>query len=148
MDTQQTQTFWQRYGIFIKSILVGFLILVLLIPTAFIHELVGERQQRQQEVIKEVSSKWASAQTVTGPFLIIPFTDTQTDDKGKVFLYKKFIHYLPEQLNVDGKLIPEIRHRSIFKIILYKSDLVLTGKFLPVNLSGLGIDPASVQWMK
>lgn len=146
MDTQQTQTFWQRYGIFIKSILVGFLILVLLIPTAFIHELVGERQQRQQEVIKEVSSKWASAQTVTGPFLIIPFTETQTDDKGKVFLYKKFIHYLPEQLNVDGKLMPEIRHRSIYKIILYKSDLVLTGKFLPVNLSGLGIDPASVQW--
>lgn len=146
MDTQQTQTFWQRYSIFIKSILVGFLILVLLIPTAFIHELVAERQQRQQEVINEVSSKWAAAQTVTGPFLIIPYNETQRDDKGKVFFIKKNIHYLPEQLNIDGQLIPEIRHRSIFKIILYKSDLVLTGKFIPLHLAALGVDSSSVQW--
>ncbi len=146
MDTQPTQTFWQRYGIFIKSILVGFLILVLLIPTAFIHELVAERQQRQQEVINEVSSKWAAAQTITGPFLIIPYNERQTDDKGKVVLIKKYIHYLPEQLNVNGQLIPEIRHRSIFKIILYKSDLVLTGKFIPLHTATLGVDSSSVLW--
>ena len=133
MEAQQTQTFWQRYGILIKSVMVGFLILILLIPTAFIHELVRERQDRQKEVIAEVSSKWASAQTVTGPFLLIPYNEAQKDDKGKIVLIKRLIHYLPEELNVDGKLLPEIRHRSIFKIVLYKSDLTIKGKFACTN---------------
>ena len=63
MDTQQ-QTFWQRYGLFFKSMVVGFLMLVLLIPASFIQDLVRERQERQTEVIAEVSSKWASAQKI------------------------------------------------------------------------------------
>ena len=146
MDTQHTQSFWQRNGILLKSMMVGFLMLVLLIPTAFIQELVKERQDRQKQVIEEVSSKWASSQTVTGPFLLLPYIESQKDDKGKIVQIKRMIHYLPEQLNIDGKLLPEIRHRSIFKIVLYKSDLTIKGKFLPVNFTTLGIDPASVLW--
>jgi inner membrane protein len=146
MDTQHTQSFWQRNGILLKSMMVGFLMLVLLIPTAFIQELVKERQDRQKQVIEEVSSKWASSQTVTGPFLLIPYIESQKDEKGKIVQIKRMIHYLPEQLNIDGKLLPEIRHRSIFKIVLYKSDLTIKGKFLPVNFSTLGVDPASVLW--
>lgn len=146
MDTQQPLSFWQRYGIFIKSILVGFLILVLLIPTAFITELVRERQQRQQEVIAEVSSKWASAQTVSGPYLIIPYLATEKDEKGNALTTRRIIHYLPDQLQIDGQLFPEIRHRSIFKIILYKSALTIKGKFLPVSLTQVGVDPSTVLW--
>ena len=71
MDTQHTQSFWQRNGILLKSMMVGFLMLVLLIPTAFIQELVKERQDRQKQVIEEVSSKWASSQTVTGPLPVL-----------------------------------------------------------------------------
>ena len=47
METQQTQTFWQRNSIMIKSMIVGFLIIVLLIPAALIQDLVHERQERQ-----------------------------------------------------------------------------------------------------
>lgn len=146
MNTQQQPSFWQRYGIFIKSVLVGFLILVLLIPTAFIVELVRERQDRQREVIAEVSSKWATAQIVSGPFLLIPYHEKIIDDKGKVILVKRMMHYLPETENVNGQLFPEERHRSIFKIILYKSDLTISGKFLPVQLAEIGVDPADVLW--
>ncbi len=146
METQQAQSFWERYSILFKAMMVGFLMLVLLIPTAFIQELVKERQDRQKQVIDEVSSKWASSQTVTGPFLLIPYIESQKDDKGKIVQIKRLIHYLPEQLNIDGKLLPEIRHRSIFKIVLYKSDLTIKGKFLPVHFSTLGVDPASVLW--
>jgi inner membrane protein len=146
METQHTQSFWQRNGILIKSVMVGFLMLVLLIPTAFIQELVKERQDRQRQVIDEVSSKWASSQTVSGPFLLIPYIESQKDEKGNIVQIKRLIHYLPEQLDIDGKLLPEIRHRSIFKIVLYKSDLTIKGKFLPVNFSTLGVDPASVLW--
>ena len=145
MNTDQL-SFWARYSIFIKSMLVGFLVLILLIPTAFIMELVRERQNRQREVIAEVSSKWASAQTVSGPFLMIPYQEKFVDDKGKVTMIKRMMHYLPESENINGELVPEERNRSIFMIILYKSDLTISGKFLPVQLSQVGIDPADVLW--
>jgi inner membrane protein len=144
METQQT--FWQRNSVMIKAMVVGFLVLVLLIPSAFIMSLVNERSQRQEEVVQEVSSKWALAQTFTGPFITIPYTVTQLDEKGKQFGIKKVAYFLPEQLLVNGKLIPEIRSRSIFKVALYKTDLNISGSFSPINVKSLGIDPATVNW--
>ncbi len=145
METQQL-TFWQRNAVMIKAIIVGFLVLVLLIPSAFIQSLVQERKQRQEEVIQEVSSKWALAQTFNGPFLVIPYLQSLPDEKGKVMQYKRMAYFLPEQLIINGNLIPEIRYRSIYKVVLYKSDLKISGSFQPVQLQNLGIDPATVNW--
>lgn len=146
METQQTQTFWQRNSIMIKSMIVGFLIIVLLIPAALIQDLVRERQERQEQVIAEVSSKWANGQKITGPFLVVPYVTTQTDEKGKTYSVKHNAYFLPEQLSINGKLEPEIRKRSIYKVVLYKSDLQISGHFAPLNFTALGIDPSTVQW--
>ena len=146
METQQTQSFWQRNSIMIKAVIVGFLILVLLIPAALIQDLVRERQQRQEEVIAEVSSKWANGQKITGPFLVVPYTLTEKNDKGQFYSVKYNAYFLPEELNINGQLFPEPRNRSIYQVILYKTDMKLTGKFSPLNFSTLGIDPATVNW--
>ncbi len=60
-----------------KAAITGALILALMIPTIFISELVSERKQRQLEVAREVSSKWAEAQTLSGPFIYLPYLVTQ-----------------------------------------------------------------------
>lgn len=146
METQQTQTFWQRNSIMIKAVVVGFLILILLIPTGFIQSLVKERQERQQEVIAEVSSKWASGQKISGPFLLVPYVTNEKDEKGNTYTVKRNAYFLPEKLVVNGKLDPEIRNRSIYKVVLYKTDMKLSGTFAPLDFKSLGIDPASVQW--
>lgn len=146
MDTNQTQTFWQRNSIMIKAIIVGFLILILLIPAGFIQSLVRERQERQEQVIAEVSAKWANGQKITGPFLLVPYLTTEKDAKDKIITVRRTAYFLPEQLNIKGKLIPEIRKRSIYNIVLYKSDLSINGHFSTLNLTTLGIDPAAVQW--
>jgi inner membrane protein len=146
METQQTQSFWQRNSIMIKAVIVGFLILVLLIPAALIEDLVKERKQRQEEVIAEVSSKWASGQKISGPFLLVPYVTTEKDEKGNTYTVKRNAYFLPEKLNINGKLEPEIRNRSIYKVVLYKTDLKLAGTFAPLDFKTLGIDPASVQW--
>lgn len=144
METQQT--FWQRNSIMIKAIIVGFLILVLLIPTAFIHDLVREREQRQEQVIDEVSAKWANGQKITGPFLLVPYTLTEKNDKGQSYTVKYNAYFLPEKLNINGQLITEERRRSIYQVILYKTDMKLTGSFSPLNFSALSIDPSTVLW--
>jgi inner membrane protein involved in colicin E2 resistance len=64
--------FWDRNKIVFKSFWIGFLLLLLLIPTAFIRDLVSERQLRQQTAVTEINSRWAGAQTVTGPVIGIP----------------------------------------------------------------------------
>src|SRR5512140_2526458 len=95
----------------IKAIITGVLILVMMIPTIFIMNLVSEREQRQKQVAAEVSSKWASSQTLSGPFLYIPYTYTINDVQGKPVQVKQQFWVLPENLEVKGKMSHEIRER-------------------------------------
>ena len=71
-DQQTEPSFWERNRILIKGLLVGFLVMLMLVPGWLIADLVHERRQRQEEVVNEVSSKWAGPQTVTGPILMLP----------------------------------------------------------------------------
>jgi len=108
--------------ILIKGIITAALILIMLIPTAFIQSLITERQERQSQVVNEVSSKWAKPQVVSAPYLVIPYAEGKS-------LAKKQLIVLPEQLNVNGKIIEEDRTRSIYKVMLYKTALSFTGSF-------------------
>ena len=70
MDSQPQPSFWQKNRLVLKSFFIAFLVLALLIPTFIIMYLVNERKERKQEVTWEISNKWSSAQTITGPFLV------------------------------------------------------------------------------
>jgi inner membrane protein len=151
METQAPLSFWQKNKLVIKSFFIGFLILALLIPTFFIMFLVTDREQRKREVVQEVSSKWAGAQTLTGPFLAIPWYEQQTAANNVVTTKKQYLFLLPDQLNINGKILPQVRHRSIFKVPVYNSALQMSGTFkiakpdkLPVDLTALHFDQALV----
>lgn len=75
--------FFQRNRVFLKGIIMGFLILIMIIPTVFVNSLVTERKNRQQTIVREVSSKWSDAQTITGPFLYVPYTKIEKTTDGK-----------------------------------------------------------------
>ncbi len=151
METQTALSFWQKNKLVIKAFFIGFLILALLIPTFFIMFLVTDREQRRKEVVQEVSSKWAGAQTVTGPFLMIPYYEEQTNKANQVITSKKYLYLLPDELNINGKILPQIRHRSIFKVPVYNSALQMSGRFkiakpdkLPVAIAALHFEAAVV----
>lgn len=134
--------------ILIKGIITGILILVMLIPSFYLTSLVTERQQRQTEVVKEVSSKWASEQTISGPYLVIPYTDVYTNDTGKIISNRTNLIIFPDNLQVNGELIPEKRQRSIYKVLLYKSSLAISGSFktaLPAEIDPGNIDFAAAK---
>jgi len=128
-NSQNTYATTGTNKILIKGIITAMLILVMLIPTAFVQSLITERQERQKEVVEEVSSKWAKPQTVSAPYLVIPYTE------GKVDPEKKQLVILPDQLDVKGTVSAENRPRSIYKVLLYKSKLSFTGSFhAPITL--------------
>ena len=144
-ENQQSLEFQSKSGnkILIKAIITGVLILVMLIPTLFVTNLITEREERQKEVVKEVSSKWAEPQTITGPVLYIPYNENVTGNDGKVEKLSKQLFFLPEDLFVNATMLPEERPRSIYKVLLYKSITSSKGDFI-LKLPG-GIDTASLQ---
>ncbi len=138
METEK-QGFWSNNRLTIKGFIVGFLIMVMMIPAIFVSVLVSERKARQSEVVNEVSSKWASSQTIGGPYITIPYREKITNDDGKVVELKKWATFLPDQLKVSGVLTPEARHRSIFTVMVYQSDIQLQGGFTPFALDKINL---------
>lgn len=156
MENQGPSTFEKlnqkiKNSITIRLLSIGFLVLILLIPTSMIESLIREREYRRGDVIREVSSKWGDSQTLTGPVLSIPYYTYHKyyDSKNKMDKFSKtkhYAHFLPENLNVNGDLIPEIRKRSIYKVILYNAQLNFNGTFTSPNFKALGVDENHVIW--
>lgn len=113
----------------VKGFITGGLILLMLVPTIFISNLVDERERRQQEVVIDVSSKWATAQTVTGPYLFIPYRRKEKDSNDKESFTTQHLLLLPDNLAISGIITPEERKRSIYKVVLYKTSLNSKGNF-------------------
>ena len=115
-----------KNSIGLRLLIIGFLTLILLIPSIMIMVLVEDRQSRRVEVEQEVRSKWARSQAITGPVVTIPYLYHSGSDKG----YKKgLLHLLPEELNVSGRIKPSIRYRSIYKVALYEAEMDISGFF-------------------
>ena len=124
----------------IKGAIVAVLILVLLIPTTLITGLIKERLKREESVREEVCSKWASEQTLAGPFLIIPYNEPVSNPKKDEPLFQtKYCYILPETMDISGEIIPFERYRSIYKITVYQSDLKLKGTFSKIDAKSLNI---------
>lgn len=138
----------QSNKILIKGFITGGLILLLLIPTIFIVALVEEREARQKEIVKEVSSKWAAAQTLTGPFLVVPYTDSYLNSNGKTVPVKTQLIVPAHSLSVTGNISPEERKRSIYKVLLYKTAMQFNGNFKidwPGDINTANLDLANAK---
>jgi inner membrane protein len=137
-----------------RIMIIGILILVLLIPAAMISSLIRERKQRRNEVVEEISSKWAYSQTLIGPILEIPYyhyyKSTYKDDDGKwhekTQVEVRLAYFLPEDLDIDGSLVPEIRYRGMYQAVVYTADLAVTGSFNRPDFSKLNIQERNVIW--
>jgi len=132
-------------SISLKIGVIGFLILILLIPAGMIRSLISERMITRDEAVNEVSDKWGHRQTLTGPILILPYYEISVvnDEEYKT---KKQLFILPESLEVKGQINPEIRYRGIYKVIVYGSDLAVNGNFVVPDLAMAGIDSKHVDW--
>lgn len=146
---------WMKESVMIKLTSIGFLVLILLIPNAWIDSLIQERQNRAEEVIREVSDKWSGKQTITGPVLMIPFTKIEKVKKWQegvqveeLFESEHRAFFLPEKLVALGEMKPEVLHRGIFDAVVYDSKVELTSKFGALNFDEWGISDSQIHWKK
>ena len=143
---------WLKRSITIKLFTIGFLILILLIPVSMVVRLIEEREDRQQQAIQEISSKWGEEQTITGLILNVPFKtfekvyDEDKKDSYKIVESKEYAHFLPDLLTINGDLAPDLRYRGIYEVIVYNSKINLAGTFSAPNFEELKIKDENILW--
>lgn len=120
--------------------IIAFLTLILLIPSFFIQNLISERQDRRDSVAEEISQKWGKEQTIIGPVISVPYKH-YFENNDKVEQTIRYAHFLPEDLHIKGSIASEVRYRGIYKVIVYNSNLSVTGNFPSLDLNSLNIPP-------
>ena len=108
----QNKNIFDYIGLFIKRsvtlkiLSIFILMLLLMIPMAFVQSLIDERQALRQSTVIEVSDKWANAQSVYGPILTIPLKK-QILENGVLKVVYEQAHILPSNLIINGKISPQ-----------------------------------------
>lgn len=127
-------------SLWIKAAVVFGLMFALLVPLGMIEGLVGERAGRQAAVVEDIAASSAGPQRLFGPVLVVPYSehwqeavDYQQNGKTKKRLEERVetheLRFLPEQLNINGNLSPETKHRGLFKVRSYVLDAEFKGRF-------------------
>ncbi|RXQ97651.1 cell envelope integrity protein CreD [Ancylomarina salipaludis] len=120
---------WLKNSISLKLFVITILMLLLLIPSTMIQSIIHERESLSNQAIVEVSNKWAGSQQINGPIVSIPLI-YEYKDEDKTYETTKYLHILPEELDINGNISPEKLKRGIYEIVVYKSKLALSGTFL------------------
>jgi inner membrane protein len=135
-----------RSSVMLRMVIVAFLTLLLLIPALIVESLVSERQRRRDSAVSEVSQKWGTAQTVTGPILTVPLKKFFRTEKGNTVSSIEYAHVLPEILFVNSELDPQIRYRGIYEVVLYTGSLTFTGMFTVPSLREFDVPLENILW--
>src|SRR5258706_13533877 len=131
----------------VKTVLMGALALVLMIPVGMIRDLVAERQARRNEAVAGIAEGWGKRQTVASPYLAIPYQRHWTVVKRQTIdgkLHETTNSYSESKIvtvpaasiewTVDAELSEKAR--GIYKARLYSARLSASGSIdLPSRAS-------------
>ena len=136
----------------VKLVAVCVIGLVLTIPLGLVWLISWERDQNSTSVIREIGRQWGVAQSLSGPFVVVPYRVELVGTKMVEFVagtaekpvvlkrekpdIKEVVRYAvfaPEMLRIDGDVETEIRQRSIYRATVYTADMELTGRFAPIK---------------
>lgn len=140
---------WVKTSNSLRMFVVGFLVLILLIPLAYIKELIRERKSLQNEVITEINENWGSEIILYGPILKIPYytysESTIIDSKTKKTqtIREKntnYAYFFPKELEVSGSIKTELKKRGIYSTSVFKSNVNLKGNFSLPNFNFINDD--------
>lgn len=138
METRQETSFIEnlirsiRQSVTVKIASIFILMMLLMIPMAFVKSLIQERDFHRQMVITEVSDKWANQQHVYGPILTIPLVREVVIDE-KIKEIRSQAHILPTKLNINGTVDPESLYRGIYEVVVYDSKISFSGNFIDLG---------------
>ena len=115
-----------RHSLFCKLLVIGAVLLLCGIPMLLVVDKIYSREHLAESVEVDVADKWGLQQVIFGPVLEIPIS-RDYNEVGKAEL--SYYYLTPDKLVFKGTLFPEIRYRGIYEVLLYRSDVTVSGKF-------------------
>ncbi|SHJ17932.1 cell envelope integrity protein CreD [Algibacter luteus] len=146
---------WLKTSITARMLMVGFLVIILLIPLSYISSLINERAFRQTDVVNEINSKWGNHVLVYGPVLKLPYktyTETKTyNEKTKTYFKEtqthiKYAYIFPENLDSKVNVNSKTLNRGNFESAVFTTQMVFSGHYIPVDLKAKGIKQEDIVW--
>ncbi len=120
----------------VKIALMGTLALLMLIPLAMVQGQIRDRQNAASASRDEVAASWGRSQTLTGPVLKL-YYDLEVQDQNKDKTVKRETATVyPRSLNYDIDLPTQTLHRSIYDIMVYGAEVVVTGDYVIPSVYG------------
>ena len=141
----------------VRMLIIGFLILVLMIPLAFIKDLIRERKYRQSDTVQEINKKWGEEIILYGPILKLPYTTysetlVKDDKTGKTQTitekFTKCVYFFPNELDISGDIKTIKKHLGMYTTPVYNTKLNIKGSFTPLDIGHFEIMSKDVQWDK
>jgi inner membrane protein len=117
----------------------------LLVPITMIWTLVYERTARRDETVRLISEEWGRPQQFAGPVLVVPFRTFIERPNAPKEIVEDRATFLPEQLQIDATVTPEIRRRGLFGVPVYRSAIRLSGRFAPPRITRVSADTAEIR---
>jgi inner membrane protein len=129
-----------------KVIVLALLALLAGLPLARISGLIDERGNSRAHAARELAVRHAGPQVVSGPLIVIPYTERWTEEqrdeggnvKARIARSKQRTHIVfPEKSDLRGRLSAQERYLGIFTVLFYDLKGSFSGRFP-------AFDPASV----
>src|SRR6185437_9351244 len=105
----------------VKAAFIFFLVILMIIPLLLVYNIILSRQHMHTYAVNEISQAWGKSQQLAGPVLVIPYNSEGT---------LKTIAWLPELMQIEAKIEPEIRSRGMFDAVVYKSQVKVLANFI------------------
>lgn len=119
----------------LKLIVIATLAAVLLIPLSLLRPIVDERREARDGAVADIQGRWGAKQVLFGPVLVLPLATP-----GRV------AYVFPEELEIDGKLVPDRRARGIYDAVVYTAAVKISGTFVRPDARDLGVEPGQLRW--
>ncbi len=129
-----------KYPLLSKLLLIGFLMALLAVPLALVRDVIAERSAHRQAATQEVARAHAGPQTITGPVLWLPYTETYLrtvkvdgkvgETREELVAEERVSVQFPKTLDTRSQLATETRWRGIFPVTVYTSQHASTGRFV------------------
>jgi inner membrane protein len=129
-----------------RLVVMGVLTIGLLVPLTWVYSIVSERSSRRDEALAEVSATWGGQQIVAGPVLSVPYTTVWIDNAGREQRSVHRANFLSRDLQIEGALNPQTRNRGIFNVVVYRTTLKITGRFLRPDVDWIRPAPEQILW--
>ena len=148
---------WMRNSITARMLVVGFLLLVLLIPLEFVKSLIDERAKRQEDVVREINEKWGNEVLLSGPIVKIPYKVISEEkifnEKSSSYFTKtneilKYAYFFPDKLNINSQVDSKPLNRSIYESVVYSAAIDVKGNFPKIDFTNTDISEENILWEK